>query len=92
MIDTNPVKGRNGSVAFWRGLWSLLLGAAFLWVPGMGPLFWVAARWWEGSLPAKDLQRRLNAERAQATPLEKTVPPEMKWLGGKSPVRPLLNG
>jgi hypothetical protein len=38
--------------AFWGGMWGLLLGAAFLWVPGIGPLFWVAARSWDGSLPA----------------------------------------
>lgn len=38
--------------AIWGRIWSLLFGAAFLWVPGMGPLFWVAARWWDGSLPA----------------------------------------
>lgn len=37
---------------FWGRIWGFLFGAAFLWVPGMGPLFWVAARWWDGSLQA----------------------------------------
>jgi len=36
-------------VAFWGGASSLLLGAAFLWMPGLGPLFWVAAHWFDGS-------------------------------------------
>ena len=29
--------GKTG--AFWGGLWGFLLGSAFFWVPGLGPLF-----------------------------------------------------
>jgi len=32
------VKTWGGIGAFWGGLWGLLLGAAFVWVPGFGPL------------------------------------------------------
>lgn len=32
------IKGWGGLGAFWGGLWGLLLGAAFVWVPGLGPL------------------------------------------------------
>ena len=31
------VWGKTG--AFWGGLWGFLFGAAFFWVPGLGPLF-----------------------------------------------------
>ena len=29
--------GKSG--AFWGGIWGLLFGSAFFWVPGLGPLF-----------------------------------------------------
>ncbi len=32
------VKFWGAQGAFWGGLWGLLLGSAFLWVPGVGPL------------------------------------------------------
>jgi hypothetical protein len=32
------MKTWGGIGAFWGGLWGLLLGAAFFWVPGLGPL------------------------------------------------------
>jgi hypothetical protein len=38
--------------AFWGGLWGLLIGAAFFWVPGVGPLLVAgpAAAWILGAL------------------------------------------
>ncbi len=35
--DRMKAWGKTG--AFWGGLWGLLLGSAFFWVPGVGPLF-----------------------------------------------------
>lgn len=35
--DRMKVWGKRG--AFWGGLWGLLLGSAFFWIPGLGPLF-----------------------------------------------------
>lgn len=35
--DRMRVWGRAG--AFWSGMWGLLSGAAFFWIPGLGPLF-----------------------------------------------------
>lgn len=35
--DRMMVWGKTG--AFWGGLWGFLFGSAFLWVPGIGPLF-----------------------------------------------------
>jgi len=32
------IKGWGGLGAFWSGVWGLLLGAAFFWIPGLGPL------------------------------------------------------
>ena len=32
------MKAWGASGAFWGGLWGLLFGSAFFWVPGMGPL------------------------------------------------------
>lgn len=32
------VKGWGGIGAFWGGLWGILIGAAFFWIPGIGPL------------------------------------------------------
>jgi hypothetical protein len=32
------VKTWGGIGAFWGGLWGLLIGAAFFWIPGIGPL------------------------------------------------------
>ncbi len=32
------IKTWGGIGAFWGGLWGILLGAAFFWVPGFGPL------------------------------------------------------
>jgi hypothetical protein len=32
------IKGWGGLGVFWGGLWGLLLGAAFFWIPGVGPL------------------------------------------------------
>ncbi len=32
------MKAWGGIGAFWGGLWGLLLGAAFFWVPGFGPI------------------------------------------------------
>lgn len=32
------VKSWGGIGAFWGGLWGLLFGAAFFWIPGLGPL------------------------------------------------------
>ena len=34
--DRMKVWGKTG--AFWGGLWGLLLGSAFFWIPGLGPL------------------------------------------------------
>ncbi len=34
--DRIKVWGKNG--AFWGGLWGLLFGSAFFWIPGVGPL------------------------------------------------------
>jgi hypothetical protein len=34
--DRMKVWGKTG--AFWGGLWGLLLGSAFFWIPGIGPL------------------------------------------------------
>jgi len=34
--DRMKVWGKSG--AFWGGLWGLLFGSAFFWVPGLGPL------------------------------------------------------
>src|ERR1022692_2854133 len=34
--DRMKVWGKTG--AFWGGLWGLLFGSAFFWVPGLGPL------------------------------------------------------
>ena len=34
--DRMKVWGKRG--AFWGGLWGLLLGSAFFWIPGLGPL------------------------------------------------------
>jgi len=36
MGDRMKVWGKNG--AFWGGMWGLLFGSAFFWVPGVGPL------------------------------------------------------
>lgn len=36
MGDRMSAWGKTG--AFWGGLWGLLLGSAFFWVPGVGPL------------------------------------------------------
>ena len=35
--DRMKVWGKTG--AFWGGLWGLLFGSAFFWIPGLGPLF-----------------------------------------------------
>lgn len=35
--DRMKVWGKRG--AFWGGLWGFLLGSAFFWIPGLGPLF-----------------------------------------------------
>jgi uncharacterized membrane protein len=35
--DRMKVWGKAG--AFWGGLWGLLFGSAFFWIPGLGPLF-----------------------------------------------------
>jgi hypothetical protein len=32
------IKGWGGLGAFWGAIWGLLLGAAFFWIPGLGPL------------------------------------------------------
>lgn len=32
------MKSWGGFGAFWGGIWGLLLGAAFMWVPGIGPI------------------------------------------------------
>jgi len=32
------IKGWGGLGAFWGGIWGLLLGAAFFWIPGLGPI------------------------------------------------------
>jgi len=32
------IKGWGGLGLFWGSIWGLLLGAAFLWIPGLGPL------------------------------------------------------
>ncbi|XVJ60063.1 MAG: permease [Tepidisphaera sp.] len=32
------MKAWGGSGAFWGGMWGLLFGSAFFWVPGVGPL------------------------------------------------------
>jgi len=32
------MKGWGGIGAFWGSLWGLLIGAAFVWIPGLGPL------------------------------------------------------
>jgi len=32
------MKAWGGIGAFWGGLWGLLMGAAFFWVPGFGPI------------------------------------------------------
>ena len=34
--DRMKVWGKTG--AFWGGLWGLLFGSAFFWIPGLGPL------------------------------------------------------
>ena len=33
------IKAWGQSGAFWGGLWGLLFGSAFFWIPGLGPLF-----------------------------------------------------
>jgi uncharacterized membrane protein len=45
--DRMKVWGKTG--AFWGGLWGLLFGSAFFWVPGLGRCWW-PARWSVGSL------------------------------------------
>jgi uncharacterized membrane protein len=35
--DRMKAWGKSG--AFWGGIWGLLFGSAFFWVPGLGPLF-----------------------------------------------------
>jgi uncharacterized membrane protein len=35
--DRIKVWGKTG--AFWGGIWGLLFGSAFFWIPGLGPLF-----------------------------------------------------
>lgn len=35
--DRVKVWGKTG--AFWGGIWGLLFGSAFFWIPGLGPLF-----------------------------------------------------
>jgi hypothetical protein len=37
--------------AFWGGFWGLLFGAAFFWVPAIGPVR-LAVHWLPGSSPA----------------------------------------
>lgn len=32
------VKAWGGTGAFWGGIWGLLFGAAFFWIPGVGPI------------------------------------------------------
>jgi len=32
------IKGWGGIGAFWGGIWGFLFGAAFFWIPGLGPL------------------------------------------------------
>jgi hypothetical protein len=37
-IRSDRIKTWGGIGAFWGSLWGILLGAAFFWVPGFGPL------------------------------------------------------
>ncbi len=53
--------GKTG--AFWGGLWGLLFGAAFFWVPGVGPLLVAGplAAWIVGSLEGAAVVGGLSA-------------------------------
>ncbi len=50
--------GKTG--AFWGGLWGLLFGAAFIWVPGVGPLLVAGpvAAWIIGAIGRRRRRRR----------------------------------
>ena len=48
--DRMKVWGKAG--AFWGGMWGLLFGSAFFWIPGLGPLLaagpivsWIVGGW-----------------------------------------------
>ena len=51
--------------AFWGGLWGLLVGAAFFWVPGVGPLLVAGplAAWVVGALGGCGGRRRIERDR-----------------------------
>jgi hypothetical protein len=50
VLDRMKVWGKTG--AFWDGLWGLLFGSAFFWIPGLGPLLVAGplVSWFVGAL------------------------------------------
>ena len=59
--DRMKAWGKTG--AFWGGLWGLLFGSAFFWIPGLGPLFVAGplVSWMVGALESAAVVGGLSA-------------------------------